>query len=66
LLAFQQSILYADAALVSYYKFEEGSGTTASDSQGSNTGILTDGVEMEIMALLKETLNLLKDFQDKV
>ena len=29
--------------LVSYYKFDEGSGTTATDSAGSNNGTLTNG-----------------------
>lgn len=29
--------------LISYWKFDEGGGTTASDSAGSNTGILTNG-----------------------
>ena len=29
--------------LVAYYKFDEGSGTTAADSRGGNTGNLTNG-----------------------
>ncbi|MBD3246338.1 MAG: hypothetical protein GF333_04940 [Candidatus Omnitrophica bacterium] len=33
----------AEAALVSWWKFDDGAGTSASDSQGSNTGTLTNG-----------------------
>src|SRR3989338_8120456 len=33
----------AGSGLVAYYTFDEGSGTTAGDSAGSNTGTLTNG-----------------------
>jgi len=33
----------AGSGLVAHYTFDEGSGTTAGDSAGSNTGTLTNG-----------------------
>jgi len=34
----------SSSSLVSWYKFDEGSGTTAIDSKGTNTGTITSGV----------------------